>query len=183
MSFRTRGPFFNGVAFGLAIFLVAVVIGFLTYSGSSNPDSFTTDIAGKTTFFGVLTNNAFVLVAILVGGVTFGLPAVFLLFTTGSVLGNAIALAVDLGFGPTQIMMLVLPHGIIEIPALVVAAGVSMESSWRIVRYLDGSLDRPYTDDELWNRLGVVVLCFVGIVVAAAIEAFVVFEYAESLTA
>lgn len=177
---NTSARFYSN-ALSTSVFLVAVATGFLTYSGSSDPGSVTTNIASKTTFFGVLSNNSFVLVLILAGCITFGLSALLLLFTTGAVLGNAIALAMDLGFGQMQIAVLVLPHGIIEIPAFIVAASTSIETSWRIIQYLAGNRDRPYTSEELWNRLGIVALCFVGIVVAAAVEAFIVFEYVEGL--
>ncbi|GAA3626873.1 stage II sporulation protein M [Lentzea roselyniae] len=80
----------------------------------------------------VWTNNAWVSAACLLLGVLFAIPPVYLLFT------NAVNLAVGVGlmFGAGRgglFLGLLAPHGLLELTAVFVAAGIGMRLGWQVI--------------------------------------------------
>ncbi|MEU7475972.1 stage II sporulation protein M [Lentzea sp. NPDC042327] len=80
----------------------------------------------------VWTNNAWVAAACLLLGVLFALPPVYLLFT------NAVNLAVGVGLmfgaGRGEVFLgLLAPHGLLELTAVFVAAGIGMRLGWQVI--------------------------------------------------
>ncbi|WP_435095473.1 stage II sporulation protein M [Halorubrum sp. N11] len=117
-------------------------------------------------FFG---NNWSVAMATSFGGVALVLPALSSIAFNGFALGATAALETNLA----ALLAFVLPHGILEIPALFVSGALGIHlgiASWRTFR---GRLSREAFADALerafWVLMGVGVL----IAVAAVIEGFV----------
>lgn len=80
----------------------------------------------------VWTNNAWVAATCLLLGVLFAIPPIYLLFT------NAVNLAVGLGlmFGAgrgADFLGLLAPHGLLELTAVFVAAGIGMRLGWQVI--------------------------------------------------
>lgn len=80
----------------------------------------------------VWTNNAWVAATCLLLGVLFAIPPIYLLFT------NAVNLAVGLGlmFGAGrggEFLGLLAPHGLLELTAVFVAAGIGMRLGWQVI--------------------------------------------------
>lgn len=80
----------------------------------------------------VWTNNAWVAAGCLVSGVLLGVPTLYILWTNAQNLGLTGGVMVandqaDLFFG------LILPHGLLELTAVFVAAGVGLRLGWTVV--------------------------------------------------
>ncbi|WP_086661753.1 stage II sporulation protein M [Lentzea kentuckyensis] len=80
----------------------------------------------------VWTNNAWVAATCLLLGVLFAIPPIYLLFT------NAVNLAVGVGlmFGAgrgAEFLGLLAPHGLLELTAVFVAAGIGMRLGWQVI--------------------------------------------------
>ncbi|MFI6094010.1 stage II sporulation protein M [Lentzea sp. NPDC051213] len=80
----------------------------------------------------VWTNNAWVAATCLLLGVLFAIPPIYLLFT------NALNLAVGVGlmFGAgrgADFLGLLAPHGLLELTAVFVAAGIGMRLGWQVI--------------------------------------------------
>lgn len=80
----------------------------------------------------VWTNNAWMTAACLLLGVLFAIPPIYLLFT------NAVNVAVGIGlmFGAGRgelFLGLLAPHGLLELTAVFVAAGIGMRLGWQVI--------------------------------------------------
>ena len=119
----------------------------------------------------VWTNNVWVAAATLVGGVLLGLP------TIAALLANMLNLGVDGGYmvaaGKSGVFFgLIAPHGILELTAVFVAAGVGLRLGWTVVD--PGPRRRP---DALATEGRAAMTVALGLIivlaVSGAIEAFV----------
>ncbi|MCL2460361.1 MAG: stage II sporulation protein M [Euryarchaeota archaeon] len=73
----------------------------------------------------IFINNVQICALIFLGGATFGLLTVFLLMTNGIVIGVLIEVLLR-DMSKTALMIGLLPHGIFEIPAVLVSAALGM---------------------------------------------------------
>lgn len=73
-------------------------------------------------------NNLFSCLLIVSGFITFGWMAFLYLFLNGFVLGTSIAEQLATGMEPFRIVLLLAPHGIFEIPALIMSGAVGLKS-------------------------------------------------------
>ena len=115
------------------------------------------------------TNNLSVAVGSALSGLAFGVPAGVSLLFNGALLG----VLGRLEAAPAELLAFVVPHGVIEIPALVVAGALGLSlgaTGWRAAR---GRIDRrPLADaleEAFWVLVGVAAL----LVVAGLVEGFV----------
>ncbi len=162
---------------------VSTVAGFLL--GSAVPvESLPTTEGGGTGPFPALTtvdlavNNLVAMVALSLGAVSLGLVTLLGLVLNGLLIGAVVGIAVQQA-DPLVVAMLIVPHGILEIPALLVASTVGLRFGWLTVQYIRGLEDRLVTRRDLreagWLLAGSALL----IVVAAYIEANLTLELAE----
>ncbi|MBX0285945.1 stage II sporulation protein M [Haloarcula salinisoli] len=162
---------------------VSTVAGFLL--GSAVPvESLPTTEGGGTGPFPALTtvdlavNNLTALVALSLGAVSLGLVTVLGLVLNGLLIGVVVGIAVQ-QVDPLVVAMLILPHGVLEIPALLVASAVGLRFGRLTVRYIRGLEERLLTRRDL-REAGWLLLCSaLLIVVAAYIEANLTLELAE----
>lgn len=83
----------------------------------------------------IFINNAIKALAALVLGIVLGLPSLFFLGANGFMVGvTATALKSSLGCG--VIAASLAPHGIIEIPALVLSSALGLKVGWESLKYL-----------------------------------------------
>ncbi|USZ66946.1 stage II sporulation protein M [Halorussus salilacus] len=172
--------------FGLStlLFALSMTLGFLTARTASDESLGSFGPSAKAShldFVGIVLNNTFVLVAIVLGSVTFGLTAMFLLYTTGAALGSAVRIALEQGFDPLTVGLLVVPHGVLELPAFFLASAIGFDTAWGIIAYLRGSRDRPLTAERAWRYAELILVAFGLIIVAAWVEAAVTIPYARGL--
>ncbi|GAB3874132.1 hypothetical protein GCM10029964_015590 [Kibdelosporangium lantanae] len=82
--------------------------------------------------FRVWTNNAWVAASCLLLGVLFGLPVVYALWMNALNTGLSAGLMVAAGRGEV-FLGLIAPHGILELTAVFVAAGIGMRLGWTVI--------------------------------------------------
>ena len=114
-------------------------------------------------------NNWGVGISAAFSGIAFTIPAISILFSNGIVLGSVARLEVE----PEVLLAFVVPHGLVEFPAAIIAGalgfqlGISAWRSWRGHQHpseLADDLERAY-----WVVLGLALV----FAVAALIEAFI----------
>ncbi|WP_328770547.1 stage II sporulation protein M [Streptomyces sp. NBC_00286] len=109
-------------------------------------------------FGGVLTLGIFTLLFTLVSGTLTGLG-----------LGKAYAVA-----GPSVMAAHVLPHAVVELPAIAVAVGAGIAPLPALIRHLTGDrVQRPHVRDVLTDSTGLLCICLALLLVAATIETWV----------
>ncbi|WP_434442576.1 stage II sporulation protein M [Lentzea sp. E54] len=80
----------------------------------------------------VWTNNAWVAAACLLLGVLLAIPPIYLLFTNALNVGVGIGLMFGAGRGGLFLGLLA-PHGLLELTAVFVAAGIGMRLGWQVI--------------------------------------------------
>ncbi|MFZ4519693.1 MAG: stage II sporulation protein M [Microthrixaceae bacterium] len=124
------------------------------------------NFAGKVT-----VNNIYVAVTAFALGVVPVLGPVFVLATNGANVGVMAAVMHRAGEGP-QFWGLILPHGLLEISAAIIAAAAGLQISWAIIA--PGDRSRGQALKEAGLRSIVIVIGLVGCFVTAGfIEGFV----------
>jgi uncharacterized membrane protein SpoIIM required for sporulation len=135
---------------------------FETYYSSAPAGSFAAQVA---------TNNAWVTAGCLALGILLGLPVVFILVSNALNIGVSAGLMADAGrldvfFG------LITPHGLLELTAVFIAAGVGMRLGWTVID--PGPRTRAKAIAEEGRiALGMAVGLALVLVVSGVIEAFV----------
>ncbi|MEV6211939.1 stage II sporulation protein M [Kitasatospora sp. NPDC051914] len=121
--------------------------------------------------FQVWTNNAWVAAQCLVFGVLLGLPVLFVLFQ--NVLNLGIGLGLMSSAGRLDLFLgLLLPHGLLELTAVFVAAGVGLRLGWTVVD--PGRRTRATAlAEEGRAAIGMAVGLAAVLMVTGVIEAFV----------
>jgi len=115
------------------------------------------------------------------GAMLFGLPTAYLLLLNGYVFGAAL---VQYGetYGPLETIAMIGPHGIVEIPALLLAGAISFRwchAGWRTASGTERSTTAPLF---LLESVGAIVLVLLALAVAAVIEATVSASIGAALT-
>jgi uncharacterized membrane protein SpoIIM required for sporulation len=119
----------------------------------------------------VWTNNVWVAAETLVAGVLLGLPTLFVLFQNAANVGVDGGLMFGHGRG-AEFFGLILPHGLLELTAVFLAAGAGLRLGWTII----DPGPRPRTRalaEEGRVAVGVALGLIVVLLVSGVIEAFV----------
>lgn len=132
------------------------------------------------TTLGLAVNNLTAMVVLLFGAVSVGLVTVFGLVLNGLVIGAVVGIAVQ-QVDPLVVAMLIVPHGILEIPALLIAAAIGFRFARLTVRYIRGLEETLVTRRDLREAGWLVLTAALLIVVAAYVEANVTLELAERI--
>ncbi|MWV38573.1 stage II sporulation protein M [Natrialba sp. INN-245] len=114
-------------------------------------------------------NNWFVAITTAFSGVVFAIPAIASLLFNGVYMGIVGQLETD----PLTLLAFVIPHGVVEIPAIFVASALGVWIglvTWRASR---GRIDRPTFADGLERAFWVLVGIGILLAIAAVVEAFV----------
>ena len=119
----------------------------------------------------VWTNNAWAAALCLVGGVALGLPVLYAL--VGNVINIGIGIGMMAAAGRLDLFLgLLLPHGMLELTAVFVAAGMGLRLGWTIVD--PGARSRSTAlAEEGRATIGMVVGLAMVLLVSGALEAFV----------
>ncbi len=78
-------------------------------------------------------------------------------------------------------LLLILPHCIFEIPAIIIAGAAGFKIPYEIVRYLAGKKERPLTKEDIKEYLTLALISIILIVIAAWIEANVTLKIARAM--
>jgi stage II sporulation protein M len=165
------------------VLCVSGVVGFLL--GSAVPlGSLPTPAGGGTGPFPALTtadlavNNLVAMVALSLGAVSLGLVTVLGLVLNGLLIGAVVGIAVQ-QVDPLVVAMLIVPHGVLEVPALLVASAVGLRFAWLTVRYIRGLENQLLTRQDLREAGWLLAVSAALILVAAYIEANATIPIAE----
>lgn len=111
--------------------------------------------------FVFLKNLSVTAILVLVGHVVLALPAVFILTINGALIGLLARLLTESGLSPLSFIAGIAPHGIIELPALLLAAGFAFAMAARRLktRSVPGIL----------GRLGFLLRVIAPLLLAAAV--------------
>lgn len=122
-------------------------------------------------FLGVFVNNAIKALGLVFLGILLGVPSVLLIGLNGFILGG-VGAVLDSAGGWTYVVASFLPHGIVEIPVVLLAAALGLTLGMESFRWLSRKESRIRL--QLSDSLRVYVrLILPGLAVAAIIEAFV----------
>ncbi|MFI6986615.1 stage II sporulation protein M [Embleya sp. NPDC050154] len=135
---------------------------FETYYSSAPASSFAAQVA---------TNNAWVTAGCLALGILLGLPVLFIVFSNAMNVGVSAGLMADAGrldvfFG------LITPHGLLELTAVFIAAGVGLRLGWTVIDPGPRTRARAIAEEGR-IALGMAVGLALVLVVSGVIEAFV----------
>ena len=120
--------------------------------------------------FKLFLNNLEAAVLLFIGGATFGLVTMFVLMTNGIIIGFVISYASE-EKGILPIMASIIPHGIMEIPAFLIAAGLGLLLSVSLWDEFRGQGDAASDAKALAHKFIVLVIPLLAF--AAITEAFI----------
>ena len=120
---------------------------------------------------GIMTNNLTVGFMMFAAGITAGLGTVWMLITNGLLMGVLAVTTARAGMA-MQLWEFVAPHGVLELPAIFIAAGAGMEIARGLL--FPGLLSRKESLARAGNRAAQLLLGTIPLlVVAGVIEAFI----------
>jgi len=168
-----------------ALFAGSIVVGFLF--GSLVPTELLQGEAGgspflpdEITFVSILVNNLLAITVALLGAVSIGLFSGFVLVLNGVVVGAVVQIALR-EVSALTVFVLIAPHGIIEIPAILLVAAIGFRFGHRTYRYIRGRSEELVTGRDVREAAVLYAVAVVMIVVAAWIEAEVTLELAQRI--
>ena len=132
-------------------------------------------------FTTILDNNLRVTLLLLLGAFLFGTTTVLNLIYNGLYTALIIRNSFSNGINPLSVVLLVLPHGIFEIPAIIIAGAAGFKIPYEIVRYLAGKKEQILTKDDIKEYLTLALISIILIVIAAWIEANVTLKIAKAM--
>jgi uncharacterized membrane protein SpoIIM required for sporulation len=129
-------------------------------------------------FVSILKTNLMVIAQLLIGTVLFALLTFASLGINGYYLGMYTATAI-LDNSQSKFLIMIIPHGIFEIPAIIIAGAAGFKIPYEIVRYLMGKKEQPLTKEDIKEYLTLALISIVLIVIAAFVEAYITPRIAE----
>jgi len=162
------------IALSGALFAVGIVVGFLLvdmvsfsllFGGQNLGDAFP-----EPTVELLAINNAIVIILLVLSSVTLGLVTVAILVYNGIIVGY-VATLVARDVGIEVVVLGLAPHGLIEIPAFLLASAVALRFSHQVIGTVLGRRETVMTGRELRDAVAMVVFALVLIPIAAYIEA------------
>ncbi len=168
-----------GVTFLFCIsFLVGYSIGYANYLGKYSTKKVNMKL--KYSFLDIAINNLKVIIIIIIGAILFGVPTIV------AIVNNSMSLGILIGeysliYDPLKISILILPHGIFEIPAIIIAGAAGFKIPYEIVRYLAGKKEQILTKEDIKEYLTMALISIILIVIAAWIEANVTLKIAKAM--
>lgn len=120
------------------------------------------------TFVSLTANNWTVAISTAYAGLGFGVPTAVNLLFNGALVGGIVGLGSD----PVVLAALVVPHGVVEIPALSVAAALGLHLGGAAWSYVRGRTSADALAGELVRTYYVLLGLLPLFVVAGFVEAF-----------
>ncbi|MDQ2071969.1 stage II sporulation protein M [Haloarcula sp. H-GB4] len=138
-------------------------------------------ISAELTTLSLTINNLGALLVMALGAISLGSMTVLSLILNGLLIGVVVGIALK-QVSPIVVAALIVPHGLIEIPALLIVAAVGLRFGWHTIQYIRGSVDTLVTEQDLQEAGWLLVTAAVLIVIAAYIEANLTLEIASQYT-
>ncbi|ASJ17541.1 hypothetical protein A3L04_01550 [Thermococcus chitonophagus] len=111
--------------------------------------------------------------------ITFGATTLLNLTFNGMILGSAVkTTATQIGLLRT---LLILPHGIFEIPGMIIAGAAGLKIPYEILRYALGRKEEIITGEDAKEFFKLVMISIVLIFIAAIVESTITLKMAKNL--
>ena len=179
---------FKIITLSATIYYLGIIIGFYNYSINSDSTILKVGIKYKglsyysnLNLISILSNNIFLTIQLIIGSALFGIPTFSSLIYNGIFFGILLANSIESKATISEILLLTLPHGIFEIPAIIIAGAAGFKIPYEIVRYLAGKKDRILTKEDIKEYLTLALISIILIVIAAWIEANVTLKIAKAM--
>ncbi|MDS0221321.1 stage II sporulation protein M [Haloarcula sp. S1AR25-5A] len=170
------------------ILVVSVLVGYalgsqipaewLQNPGTTGENPF---MPAELTTLSLTINNLGALLVMALGAVSLGTMTVLSLVLNGLVIGVVVGIALN-QVSPVVVAALIVPHGIIEIPALLIVAAVGLRFGWQTIQYIRGRAPELVTGQDIREAGWLLATAAVLIVIAAYIEANLTIEIASQFT-
>ena len=165
----------------IIFYCIGILLG-STISESENVKySYTQNKILNLNFITIFENNLGVTLLLLLGAFLFGTTTVLNLIYNGLYTALIIRDSLLNGINPLSVVLLILPHGIFEIPAIIIAGAAGFKIPCEIVRYLAGKKEQPLTKEDIKEYLTLALISIILIVIAAWIEANVTLKIAKAM--
>ncbi len=135
---------------------------------------------GGELFCYLLQNNLKVIILLMIGSLFFGSITALNLLLDGCYVGSTIKLSLK-NYATSKVVYLILPHGIFEIPAIIIAGAASFKIPYEIVRYLAGKKETVLTREDIKEYLTLALISVILVVIAAWIEANVTLKIDKAM--
>ena len=135
----------------------------------------------KINFLSILQRNILMIIYELIGIITFGSSTLVNLLLNGYILAVFIKLFFYHDNSLTTLLLLILPHGIFEIPAIIIAGAAGFKIPYEIVRYLAGKKEQVLIKEDIKEYLTMALISILLIVIAAWIEANITLKIAKAM--
>jgi uncharacterized membrane protein SpoIIM required for sporulation len=131
-------------------------------------------------FTTVFFTNIESLLFLILGVATFGLTTLIGLIWIGSKIGLW-ASGIKQNVALIDLMVVITPHGIFEIPAIIIAGAAGFKIPYEIIRYLAGKKEQILTKEDIKEYLTLALISIVLIVIAAWVEANITLKIAKAM--
>jgi len=166
----------------LIIFSISFILGYYTKIPTFN-NNIKVDITSifPNTFSGILSNNLKVILTNLSGCVLFGLPTLINILYNGFMIGFEVKGLFFIGADLKYIVLTMLPHGIFEIPAMLISAMAGFKIPYEVIQYLRDRKEKPLTEEDIKEFLKLAVISIILITIAAFVEVYITPKIANYL--
>jgi len=169
------------------LYCSSIIIGFFNYTTSAITSNLqvmsvnTLVHLSNLNLGSILTNNLTLITLLISGSAVLGIPTFNLILYNGIFFGISLANSIQNGTSIFEICLLTLPHGILEIPAIIIAGAAGFKIPYEIVRYLVGKKEQILTREDIKEYLTLALISVILITVAAWIEANITLKIARSM--
>ncbi|CAB3288789.1 conserved membrane protein of unknown function [Methanocaldococcus lauensis] len=160
----------------ILIFSIGFISGFILindFSKNYKGEEINQKLNIKFNFPFILTNNLKVIFLMLAGSITFGLSTFINLIYNGFNVGVLIGSTFQTNEPLKLILALILPHGIFEIPALLISAVAGFKIPYEITLYLLDKKEKPITEEDIKEFLKLALISIILIIIAAFVEVYI----------
>lgn len=181
---RLWADYWRYVVLSGALFAVGIVVGALLvdlvslsvlFGGRELDGAFPEPTIGL-----LVVNNAVVILLLVASSLTLGLVTIGILVYNGVIVGYIATLVAREG-GLDVVLVGLLPHGVVEIPAFLFASAVAFRFTHQVLGAALGRRDDVMTRRELREAVVMVLLALVLIPIAAYIEAEITVTLLEGI--
>ena len=166
----------------MIFFIFGIILGLFSashhdYSAYFGFDPFDNSNPGVLFFFKHNLKVAFLLWS---GAVTLGVTTLVNLFSNGFILGSAVRTTLT-QIGLTKTLLLILPHGIFEIPGLIIAGSAGFKIPYELLKFALDKKEEMITEGDAKEFFKLVGISIALILIAAIVESTITMKIAEKL--
>ena len=161
---RNRTQIIISASVLVAGMVLAIVLNVFSSEGQFNKEP---PVSLKLSVIDYIKNNVYASLLLLTGLFTLGLTTAFFMFINGVIISDSIYVALKNNKDILHIIMSVLPHGIFEIPAIIICGALGFKSLVFCIRIMRGykvSILSEIIDIGVLYVIAVLLLCIAGMV-------------------